>query len=428
MKSFALLLGLLFAQLVLAEEVVSAPGNESGDFIYTVKSGDTLGKLSKDFLDTPSRWREVAAYNQLPDANRIEPGQTLHIQLPWMKSRSGTAKVEAVTGAVSANGHAVKTGDELAVGAGLQTTQGAAARLRLPDGSLINVMESSQLRIEKLEQKPGNSFSSLLRLVVGQIEAFKTKFPAGQADLDIRSRVATLGVRGTHFRVRQQDQNSFAEIEEGLVSFDAEKTPQTLALAGGEGSVADGEHAAEVIPLLPAPTFPALPALFDTPYIEWVMPESAGATAYTGELAQDEEFSRGVKAIHGEGRAIFIKDLPDGQYWLKLRAVDSHGLQGMEGKMSFSVKVRPRRFATTKTYITGSSMQLRWVSRTGNTHYQVQIASTQQFDKVMFDLKTADNFVEMPRPKAGRYFMRVRNILSGGRAEEWDVPMMFEAP
>ena len=434
MKSLAFVLGLLVAQLAFAEGGNGEANKQVADFVYTVKRGDTLGGLSKELFDTPARWKDVATYNHLSDANRIEPGQILNIQLPWMKQQpamvkiESKAKVEALTGTVSVNGRAIKFGDEVAVGDKLLTAQGASVRMRLPDGSTINVMENSQLGIEKLEQKPGNFFASILRLISGQLEAHKAKYPEGQADLKIQTRSATLGVRGTHFRMQQQDNCSFAEIETGLVSFDADKTPQSLALAGGEGSVADGEHAAEVIPLLPAPTFPALPALLEMSELEWIMPEMVGATAYAGELAQDEEFSKGVASVHGEGRSILIKNLQDGQYWLRLRAVDSHGLQGMEGKTSLTVKLRTRKLATIKAYISGNSIELLWVGRKGNERYQVQIAQDQNFTQIMLDKQTQDNWVDLPRPKPGYYFMRVRTLLGAGRTEQWDVPMLFEVP
>lgn len=424
MKVVALLLGLIASHFVFAEEVA----NRSSDFVYEVKSGDTLGKLANEMLDHSKRWKDVAKYNQLSDANRIEPGQKLRIQLPWLNARGGKLKIEAVTGEATADGRLLQVGDEVAQGATLKTATASALRLRMPDGSLLNMMEGAEVEVEKLENKQGNAFTSLFRLVTGQVEAFKKKYPEGTADLAIRAKTATLGVRGTHFRMREEGGRAYAEIEQGLVSYDAQKTPVMLALAGGQGSVADGEHAAEVIDLLPPPTFPALPAAFDTPYIQWVMPEQDGATGFFGELARDEEFSDHLVSVRVKKYKVMLTDLPNGRYWLRLRAVDSHGLQGREAKVSFLVNVPPRKFAMTKVYVTGNGLQLRWVGRREGGGYQVQIADNQQFNSPMLDVKTAENVVEIPRPKPGQYFMRVRQVFSGGVTDAWDVPMMFDAP
>jgi len=424
MKVVALLLGLIASQFAFAEEAV----NQTSDYVYEVKSGDTLGKLANELLDHSKRWKDVAKYNQLSDANRIEPGQHLRIQLPWMRARAGKIKIEALTGVVTADGISLQVGDEVTQGATLKTAAASALRMRMPDGSLLNMMEGAEVEVEKLENKQGNAFTSLFRLVTGQVEAFKKKYPEGTADLAIRAKTATLGVRGTHFRMREEGGRTYAEIEQGLVSYDAQKTPVMLALAGGQGSVADGEHPAEVIDLLPPPTFPALPAAFDTPYIQWVMPELEGATGFFGELARDEEFSDHLMSVRVKKRKVSLSDLPNGRYWLRLRAVDSHGLQGREAKVSFSVNVPPRKFAMTKVYITGNGLQLRWVGRKEGGGYQVQIADNQQFNNPMLDVKTSDNLVEIARPRSGQYFMRVRQVFNGGVTDVWDVPMMFEAP
>lgn len=424
MKVVALLLGLIVSQFAVAEEMV----HQTSDFVYEVKSGDTLGKLANELLDHSKRWKDVAKYNQLSDANRIEPGQHLRIQLPWLKARGGRLKIEALTGEATAGGRLLQVGDEVAQGATLKTAMASALRLRMPDGSLLNMMEGAEVEVEKLENKQGDAFTSLFRLVTGQVEAFKKKYPEGTADMAIRAKTATLGVRGTHFRMREEGGRTYAEIEQGLVSYDAQKTPVMLALAGGQGSVADGEHAAEVIDLLPPPTFPALPAAFDTPYIQWMMPELEGATGFFGELARDEEFSDHLMSVRVKKRKVSLTDLPNGRYWLRLRAVDSHGLQGREAKVSFSVSVPPRKFAMTKVYITGNGLQLRWVGRKEGGGYQVQIADNQQFNTPMLDVKTSDNLVEIARPRSGQYFMRVRQVFNDGVTDAWDVPMMFEAP
>lgn len=424
MKVVVLLFGLLFAQLGFAEESARA----ASDYVYTVKTGDTLIRLSNELLDSPKRWQEVSRYNHLANSNRIEPGQVLRIQRPWLKTRAGTLKVEAVSGAAFSAGRAIKVGDEIPVGAELKTDAGGALRLRLPDGSLINMLEASQLQVEKLEQGQEGRFASLFRLVTGQIEAFKKKHEAGVADMEIKTKVVTMGVRGTHFRMRQEGGRAYAEIEEGLVGYEALNTPVVLALAGGHGSVADGVHAAEVIELLPQPAFPQLPTEFDTPYIQWMMPELAGAQGFVGELARDEEFSDHLVSVRVQGKKLILKELANGKYWLRLRGIDGHGLQGREAKVSFAVNAPARKFRMTKVYVSANGVQLRWVGRKEGVGYQVQIADNQKFDKPMIDVKTADNLVDIARPKSGQYFMRVRQVFEGGITDTWDAPMMFETP
>ena len=50
------------------------------DFIeYKVVSGDTLSKISKEYLSNPQAWRELLKYNQIDSPNKIRPGLVLKI-------------------------------------------------------------------------------------------------------------------------------------------------------------------------------------------------------------------------------------------------------------------------------------------------------------------------------------------------------------
>ena len=419
-----IVVALLWMPFALAETPMPGPD----DVILEVRAGDTLGDLARTQMDDPERWRDVANYNLVPDPDLIEPGQRLRIKRAWLKSRSGNMKVEAVSGEATANGKSLKAGDLIPVGASVQTAGGGALRLRMPDTSLVNMFERSEMTVSKLEQRADGMFASLLRVVTGQIEAFKAKHEPGMADMAVAGRNATIGIRGTHFRVRQDGVVTFTEVEEGTVSFDATQTPVVLALNARQGSVANGRDAAQVLPLLSEPVYPELPAVFDTPYVEWTMGEQEGALRYVGELSQDESFMERLVSVHSDGRRIRLRELPNGRYWMKLRAVDVHGLQGMEGKVAFEVKVPPRQFAMTKVYVTGKQLQLRWVGRKQSVSYQVQVAPYQDFQHLLLDVRTTDNWVDMPRPQAGRYFLRVRQIFAGGQVGHWDVPMAFDAP
>ena len=52
--------------------------------MYEVKSGDTLSKISKNFLGDPNRYQEIFKVNtdQLSDPDKIKPGQRLKIPKP----------------------------------------------------------------------------------------------------------------------------------------------------------------------------------------------------------------------------------------------------------------------------------------------------------------------------------------------------------
>jgi nucleoid-associated protein YgaU len=52
---------------------------QQGNQTYTVKPGDSLSKISKDFYGDASKYMKIAEANKLADPDKIKPGQQLLI-------------------------------------------------------------------------------------------------------------------------------------------------------------------------------------------------------------------------------------------------------------------------------------------------------------------------------------------------------------
>jgi nucleoid-associated protein YgaU len=61
----------------LKHEIATTGGAEQP---YTIKSGDNLSKISKQFYGTPSKYQQIAQANGISDPNKIQAGQ--EIKLP----------------------------------------------------------------------------------------------------------------------------------------------------------------------------------------------------------------------------------------------------------------------------------------------------------------------------------------------------------
>ncbi len=426
MKMVALNRLLILCYALSFSQVYAEQHTQVYDFIYQIKPGDTLSMIAKKMLDRPTRWHEVLRYNHLDNPKQIKPGLTLKIQALWLKKHAVPATVEALAGKVTVNGRSVKVGENLAQGSVLETALGANLRIRLPDGSIVKLLPQTQLQLQVMERNQAQIFKTVLALLRGQVEAFKKKYPVGQSDLSVGAKVATLGVRGTHFRMRQTADRNFAEIEQGLVSFESPASATALALGGGFGSVADGVHVPAAIALLPPPTLPQITTPLATPFIVWEIPKIAGAQAIVGELAQDDAFSKNLQSVSLQGNTVQLTDLANGHYWLKLRAVDAQGLQGMEGKVSFEINVLPPLMALVKAYVKRESIELRWLGRGERQRFQVQVANNVNFESPLFDQESEQLSAEIPRPASGQYYLRVRQIDQQRNADAWDSPVLFE--
>ncbi len=399
------------------------------DYLYTVKTGDNLSTFSATVLDTSKRWPEVAQYNHVKNAQVITPGQVLKIKLPWLKNFPAQAKIESLHGAVLLNGKPAKVGDVVDAGAKLETPEGASLRMSLPDGSTLNMLERTQLVATTLIKKQqGIPFESVFRLVTGRIDAIKKKYPDGQAPLRIQAMHSTIGVRGTHFRMGQENGDTLAEIENGLVSFGDESKAPAIALAAAQGSVSDGVHNPEMIPLLPAPKFALMPE-FNPRALSFTLPSLAGAKGYRGELASDAEFLNLLAPVASDSAVIQLPALPIGRYWLRLRALDEHGLQGVEGITPIIVEdiavPQPIELKPTELKIEGDRLQVVWAGEAGLS-YECHIASNAAFKFPLVNVVLQDSKLSIPSPDAGQYWMRVRAINVEGKHSDWSEVLSFK--
>lgn len=423
---------LLLAWCLASSASYAEVGSGSKDYLYTVQPGDTLSTFSQNVLDTTKRWPEVAKYNKLKNAHVIKPGEVLAIQLPWLKNYPAEARIESLTGVVMLNGQPAQVGDKVLAGAKLETPAGANVRMSLPDGSTLRMLEKTRLEATALEQKKqANMFSSAFRLVTGRIDAVKKKYPDGQAPLRIQAMHGTIGVRGTYFRMGQEvNGNTLAEIENGLVSFGDDAVSKPIALAAAQGSVGDGIHAPEMIPLLPAPNFPTFSTDFPPQLMSFTLAEVPGAKGYSGELSSDETFATILAPVSADNALIKIAGLGEGTYWLRLRAVDEHGLQGMTGTTKFVVKKHAAAPALkveikpTSLSFTGNRLLITWLGDP-ELKYECQMSSSNRYDFPLVDIVVKENSLSIPTPDPARYFVRVRAVNAEGMKGDWSESLSF---
>ena len=60
----------------LKHEIATTGGSDQP---YTIKSGDSLSKISKLFYGDANKYNEIASHNGIADANKIQAGATINI-------------------------------------------------------------------------------------------------------------------------------------------------------------------------------------------------------------------------------------------------------------------------------------------------------------------------------------------------------------
>jgi hypothetical protein len=70
----------------------------SEEFIeYKIVQGDTLSKISKEYLKDPGNWRELLKYNKIDTPNKIQPGLVIRIPDYLQKNKNAPKTIAKVT-------------------------------------------------------------------------------------------------------------------------------------------------------------------------------------------------------------------------------------------------------------------------------------------------------------------------------------------
>jgi ferric-dicitrate binding protein FerR (iron transport regulator) len=117
----------------------------------------------------------------------------------------------------------------------LRTGSDARLSARLDDGSMITMGENAQLSIDEFVYNQGQSREITLRALKGALLFIGEKLFGGDSEVQIRTPVAILGVRGTELWVGPIDGATGVLVLEGEVSVGSAKG--VVILGPGEGTM-----------------------------------------------------------------------------------------------------------------------------------------------------------------------------------------------
>ncbi|MBN8232187.1 FecR domain-containing protein [Corallococcus macrosporus] len=273
------------------------------------------------------------------DANTPGQLQLAYVERPGQLSvarlRTASGQVTAAQGEAEPKPRVA--GDPLYAGELVATGDTGRAELALADGSHLFLSPRSAVRLGTLELTAERQRKVLLDLVKGTVETQAAPGGAGST-FEVRTRGAVAGVRGTRFRVvQQEDGTSRVETLEGKVALGAEQA--SVDVDAGFGSRAKPAQAPEAPrALLAAPvqdrprggTYPKAPAL--------VWKTVPGAKLYRVELASTADFTGDVRVQESANPTVDAAAPGAGKWFWRVLAVDADGFVGYPSKIfSFDV-------------------------------------------------------------------------------------------
>ncbi len=391
---------------------------------YRVQPGDTLFALLRDGAD----WQPVARANNIADPKRLQPGSLIRLPAHLLREQPALAEVVHAYGSVTVTRASTETavplgsGDNLAAGDVVRTGAQSSTTLRFVDGARVLVRPDSELKVERLAQSRAGT-STTLRLQHGSADSLvpPARGASAPSRYEMRTPQANLGVRGTEFRTAAESGATRIEVLEGRVGAraGAGAAGRTESLVGaGFGAV--GAAAG----MTPQRALPAAPQLAGLPERVERMPlrlswQSAATTRVRAQVLTTDEPPRLVlDGVFDAAPARWSEDIPDGRYELRVRAIDSQGMEGRDTRAAFVLKARPEPPFIAAPSPGGrtidDSVRLAWTRNAAAARVRLQVADTPDFVQPRVDRDDLDATELRVALPLGTHHWRVASILASG--------------
>lgn len=421
---------LVWASLLLPPQSVQAQALETSQtgsaearnvWMYTVRPGDTLGSITKAYLDSRYSWHQLMHHNHLQSGSDLQVGAVLRIPVDWLRQQPASAMVQQTQGTVrvrrarQSHFQPLKSGQALEIGDEIQTLQGST-KIQFADGSTLRLNENSTLIFNTLTRY-GNSgmVDTRTRLLNGSLSTEVKRQQQGDR-YEIATPSAVAAVRGTEFRLTTDARSTRAEVTDGVVQLRTDQ--QTISVAAGYGVSVSGTQVTPPVALLAAPAPDQLPDKIDQ--LPWTLKWQpiSGADHYVAELYQQPEGTL-VRNLKLSRASWTFEQLINGSYTLMLRAVDTTGFQGMDFKANLQIDIRskpahPISPADQETFEEGHPL-FRWqLQQTGDLS-RLEIARDPEFAQLVSQTTFTNSTQAAPaqRLTPGRYFWRVTTLAGG---------------
>ena len=395
------------------------------NWTYIVEDGDTLWDIASRYLRVQSFWRNLKILNQVNDPLHIPPGTHLQIPIGWLRQQPFLVKVQFLSGKVEALNtdtmklQAVSVGDELNSGQTLYTGTDSTITLEFPDGSKLLLQAESQLNLNALgKYGPTEVTNTQLLLEQGRVETQVTprRDPAARFDISTPSLITS--VRGTDYRVSTEETNEESRAEVLMGKVDVSGGGATRRVQTGYGAIGRAQQPlSEPIKLLARPNIDGEKlSMFDRVPIQFKLPPLQNAIAYRLQIARGLAFDEILFDQRQATEQIRGPDLPDGEYWLRIRGIDGNGLEGQNAETKFLLNARPAApfpvGPKPGAGVAEESPAFSWSRLESAQGYHFQIARDTTFGKLVVDMPNlTDNNVTIEKKlRLGVYFWRVSAI------------------
>ncbi len=378
------------------------------DWEYTLRPGDELWSIARDYCGSASLAGAIASHNGLTNVAAVRAGQRIAIPTAWLVFAPATATVLQVSGDARIKRGAAPqdpevpagSGDTLLMGYSIITGEGAAL-VEFADGSQLSVQPDSRVLFNKLTAfGPAGMVDTHLRFAYGRGDARVQ--PQNRGDrFRIQTPQGIAAVRGTEFRVahRDEEDRSNSETLEGLVAF--LRPDQNTDLPAGFG-VAAGASGVVKEALLEAPQWLEQETqTAEQAVIRWR--PLAGAARYVITWAEISQPDIAVAQTVTDDASTTVV-VPPGQYRLGVRGVSANAIEGYDASRVLTVRARAPQLTAVTSSLSGD-VAFAWQYSEPGARFALTLEADHFADAKRFESDTTGYQARLP---AGAYRWRVQ--------------------
>jgi hypothetical protein len=194
----------------------------------------------------------------------------------------------------------------------------------------------------------------------------------------------------------------------------------TVGLDAGFGTLAAvGKAPAAPIKLPSAPDLSGLPARLERVPLRFNWNGQPGIGKYRAQVFADRSFEALLLEGVFQGHGAKWQDLPDGKYVLRVRGLDSNGLEGFNAHHDFILAARPEPPLVAEPldgkFAHGTQTVFRWAKPADARTYHLQLSDTADFSRLLFDLPNIDKTEHALALNPGQYYWRVASVTADGK-------------
>lgn len=429
--------GLLLAVLMALSASATAE-----EWIYTVRPGDNLWNLTERHLKNMQYVQRLQQLNNVQNPYVILPGTQLRIPVAWTKLlHEAFATVTSVhgTATLQRKDHPiipVDLGMQLLAGDEIHSGNGTFVTVEFADKSYLQMQNNTYLRLENMQIFGDYGLvDTLIDLQQGRTESSIPSKSKKSTRFRIKTPSAISSVRGTDFRVGTIETQPATrnEVLTGITEINSEQ--RKLRVPAGYGAViSKGTPPAPPVKLLPPPDLSGTNNYYQSLPLVIQLKPLPGAQTYRAQIGTDPDFRDLWSEFTTTSLPFRDGNIPDGDYWLRIRGIDRSSIEGKDAIIAFSLNARPEAPFVIAPLPGGATapehQEFKWTIQSEASHYAMMVSRDADFSDLIYSNPEVkgNSFTLSESLTPGHYFWRIFSVSASEGAGPFSDTMPFRVP